>query len=110
MYLQYHASRENAHKEKNLIFCGLCLLYVLSVTLFSLDLIISLKVRENSLRPSFRLMINRQSAYHLVTAQVIIFACSDFLAQFILVRTFVYAYYSISLLKSSDIPVLDCVG
>jgi hypothetical protein len=94
--VQYHASRQEIHNGKqNIIFYALCVLYMLTVALITLQtgqFVVAASVSNNA--ESFFhanqlcAQINDVSIpLHMAIAEGVSFGCCDFIAQCILVRT-----------------------
>ena len=54
MYLQYHESQNGAHREKNILFYALCVLYALSVASIVIDMLYN---RIDAVRMTTRLSL-----------------------------------------------------
>ena len=118
MYLLHHyGSQQSIDKAKNILFYALWVLYALSAATIILEILefflpetVSIGDHANCLTLFQSLVLQDiEIQYHLGIIQYTVFACCDFIAQFVLVRTTdnVYHYSSNS---SKDISLLDCLG
>ena len=117
MYLQHHGSRQSADRAKNILFYALCVLYVLSAATNITEILVSfwldpvpVSMDDYGYLILFQLVV-QTILYHFQIIRVTLFACCDFIAQFILVCTTGNAnilLHSFNSLK--DISLLDCVG
>jgi len=87
MYLQHHGSQQStSEKAKNILFYALWVLYTLSAATSIMDMLGYFWVPE----------IDIEALYHLQILQYTVFACCDFIAQFILIyRCWIIWGYSI---------------
>ena len=95
LYLHCHAAKEETRtgKTRKIIFYALCVLYLLSVVVFVLD-ILEFTVSNNELflyKKEFALIrvqpFQPSSQCYFYIVQTTVFGCCDFIAQSILVRT-----------------------
>ena len=91
MYLKHHGSRQSTDKAKNILFYALCLLYALSAATNIIDMLgffwpDLVSMDDHGCLILFQLVI-QPIFYHLAIIGIILFACCDFIAQSILVRT-----------------------
>ena len=98
MYLQRHGSQKSAYKAKNIVFYALWVLYALSAVtsiVEILDISVSVSMDNHGCLISFQLLVRNIVVNHRVLGiiQITVFACCDFIAQFILVRTFGNAHH-----------------
>ena len=117
IYLVHHGSRQSTDKGKNIIFYALCVLYALTAATIMVDVLIffwrgPVSMDDHGCLILFWLVVQTLGiAYHLAIIEVTLFACCDFIAQSILVRTTGNAYHLLySSNSSKDISLLDYVG
>ena len=91
MYLEHHGSQQNTDKAKNILFYALWALYALTAATNIIDIIYFLfpdpvSMDDHGCLILFQLVV-QTNCYHLGIIVVTLFACCDFIAQSILVRT-----------------------
>jgi len=74
IYLQHYGPQQRTYKAKNMLFYALCVLYALSAATGIMDILGTLWTSTNI-----------EVLYHFVIIRVTIFACCDFISQFILI-------------------------
>ena len=114
MYLQHHESQKGTDKAKNILFYAICVLYALSVVDNIMDLILNwaqVSLDDHCCLTLFQLVLQNIEIPYCAVIQSTVFACCDFIAQSILVRTTGNAHHLFhSSNCSKDISLLDCVG
>ena len=94
MYLQHRGSQQSTDKAKNILFYALCVLYaltaatcIMAILKFFVELD-TVSIDDHGCLTLFQLVVqNNETVYHIQIIRIVIFACSDFMAQLILVRT-----------------------
>ena len=92
MYLEHHGSRQGTDKAQKILFYALCVLYALSAATNIMDCILTfplpdrVSMDDHDCLILFQLVV-QTIAYHIQIIEVTLFACCDFIAQSILVRT-----------------------
>ena len=99
MYLQHHGSQKNTDKVKNILFYALCVLYALSASICIMAIVNCFGLNPVSMDDHgcltlFQLIVQNILKYLGIVGNTT-FACSDFIAQFILVRTTSNSYHSL---------------
>ena len=115
MYLRHCCGSQRSDRENNIIFYALWVLYASITALIIVDTlsfcwVYAVSMHDHCSLTLFQLIIqNIEIQYQLQIIDVTAFACSDFIAQMILVRPTGNAYYYSSNF-SKDISLLDCLG
>ena len=119
MYLQHRESQKGTDKAKSILFYALWVLYAVSAATCVIDILKYLGVWRLDLvsvddygwLALFQLVVqNIEIMYPLQIIETTLFACCDFIAQFILVRTTDNAHHLLySFSSSKDISLLDHV-
>ena len=121
-YLQYQISVKSVNKRPTIIFCSLCILYVLSVIIVSMD------ISQFVHYVSKNLLTNRQPFFFFLSffsqarsgskikmlypthmSSAMLSGCCDFIAQSILVRIRSFHPWSTFFLSKKDLSLLDCL-
>ena len=95
IYLQHHESQKStANKAKNILFYALWVLYALCAATGIIDILMyiqwpnTVSMDDHGCLTFFQLVVQDiEERYQLSIIQNTVFACGDFIAQFILVRT-----------------------